>query len=82
MMLDLFLVLDTGDFKDSQHSLEMTDQKFPTVGEAKDHDVSVVECFSVVVDVFEFHVSARVEGDVVEDHHELTQEVIDLFGGL
>jgi hypothetical protein len=39
--------------------------------------MSVIESFGVLVNILQLHVSAGVEGDVVEDHHDFLQEIID-----
>ena len=69
VMFYLFLVFNTTNLEHCQHAFKMPNKKFPTVGEPQDHNVGVVELFGVLVDLFESHVSSRVEGDVMEDHH-------------
>ena len=75
MVLDAFLVLYAGDFEDGEHALEMPGEQLPSVGVAEDHDVGVVERFGMPVKLLQLHVSPRVEGDVVEDHHDLSHEI-------
>lgn len=44
--------------------------------------MGVVEYFGVLVNFLEFHISTRVEGNVVEDHHDFFKEVIYFDWGL
>jgi hypothetical protein len=82
MMLYLLLILYACDFKDGQHSLEMADEQFPSIGVPEHHHVRVVERLCVSVDFLQLHLPPGVEGDVVEDHHDLFQEVVDFDGRL
>ena len=58
----------------------MPDQQFPSVCESKNHNMSEVQIFGVLINLIQFHIAARVEGNIVEDHHNLSQEVVDLDG--
>lgn len=80
MMFDLFLVLDVGDLENSEETFEVPDEHFPALTESDHYDMCEIQVFRVLIDLLEFHVSSWVEGHIVEHHHQLTQEVIDLFG--
>ena len=43
----------------------MSDEHFPTVGEANDHNVSKIEGMSIVVDLLKLIVSTRVVSHIV-----------------
>ncbi len=71
MMLNLLLVLNTTNFKDCEHSLQMPDEQLPSMSVPQDHDMCVIEFFCVFIDFIKFHVPSRVIVYVMEDHHNL-----------
>lgn len=80
MVFDIFLELEARKFKYGKHAFEVSDEEFiGSVVVPQDHDVSVIEGFGMLVDFFQFHVGPRVVVDVVENHHEFSKAVINLF---
>lgn len=58
----------------------MPDKEFiPSIVIPDNHNMCVVEVFGVLVDFVEFHVGSGVVVDVVEDHHQLAQVVVDFL---
>ena len=58
----------------------MPHQQFPAVCKSEDHNMSEVQIFGVLVNLVQFHIATRVEGNIVENHHDLPQEVVDFHG--
>ena len=40
------------------------------------------QCFTMTVDLLKLHISSWVVGNVVEDHHQFSQEIVDFDGRL
>lgn len=78
VVLDLLLVLHTGDFEDGQHAFQVPDEQLPAVRVTQYHHMRIVERLGVLVNLFQLHVSPGVKGDVVKDHHDFFEEVVDL----
>ncbi len=80
MMFDVLLELDIGDFKYAQHSFQMSDYELiPMVVVPDNHNMGIVESFSVVIEFLEFHIGSGVIVDVMEHHHQLTEVVVDFL---
>jgi hypothetical protein len=39
--------------------------------------MGVIKGFSVFVDILEFHFSSWIEGDVMKDHHDFLEKIVD-----
>ena len=44
--------------------------------------MSKIQVFTIFIDLFQFHISSRIESNVVEYHHQLSEKIIYLHRGL
>lgn len=82
MPLDILLELHTGNLEDGEGALEVSDQHFPAVRKPDNNNVRVIEIPGILVDFLQPHPVPGVEIDVMEDHHQFPDHVVDLGGGL
>lgn len=39
----------------------------------------IIECFSVLINILQLHISARVESDVMKNHHNLLKKIVYFY---
>ncbi len=83
MVFNLFLELDISDLEHPKHAFKMAYQQFiPPVIVPDNHNMSIIKIFGTGIHLIKFHIFPGVVVNVMKDHHQFFEVIINFFGWL
>ncbi len=80
MVFDFFLELYISDLEHPKHAFKMSYQQFiPPVIVPNDHNMSIIKVFGTCIHLIKFHIFPGVVVNVMKDHHQFFEVVINFF---
>ena len=83
VMLDVLLKFNAGNLEHPQHALQMPHQQLiPLIIIPHHHNMRITKSPRMLIDLLQLHILPGVIVNIMKDHHQLLQIVVDLFGGV